>query len=446
MEGALVRILNRPRPIPKTVEEYYYIQRSVWSMIRNAPVRGVGIGNFQFESLGKLDLKNSFYKSNFDRLPRYEHTANILTEIGAELGLVGIVLFLLLLVMAIMMGISGSWKDEYLDRDEIIIFVGLGSALLATLVAGCASFSWFFSVSSLVWVVVTGLWVNRFVFSYSDNRWLKNLKSLKSCWGNSEVKNPQNTKTNKKLKNSANKSGSKCGVMAMVWIVVFFLSAIHVSTLSANYYKQWGTLYLGKLLPSYLQQAEEKFRLSATLYPGDDEVFFLLGLTLERLKKHDDARLAYSESLRLSPYNAEYAYYSARLNIRIGLLREGVSELRRLRTFHPRYIEAYRLEAAVLMLETPLQNLQRAADVLEEALKIQPPDFLEAQLHYDLGELLQKRRNYEDALRHYDQVLKLAPKTELARMVREKRAKTIEARERLKKGLPPIPVHGEHGH
>jgi tetratricopeptide (TPR) repeat protein len=146
--------------------------------------------------------------------------------------------------------------------------------------------------------------------------------------------------------------------------------AIHLRPEDSQAYSNLGGVYLKKGLPDKAQVACEKAR---SIQPKNADAHFNLGLALAAKGRHADAVAAFREELVLRKRAETYLQLAHSLEL-LGKL--GDTE------------EAYR-----------------------RLLELSPDD---AQAHYDLGVILEARKEYAQAVDSYRQAIKHAPKMEFA--------------------------------
>jgi O-antigen ligase len=111
-----------------------------WRMVQGAPLQGVGAGNFTVVSIHYLLAPGALLRDDFIvDVPKVAH--NTYLEVLAELGIVGLTLFLIVIVFSIACAVRAARYAERVGDDQIDILAR------AMVVALCALLAAYFFIS-----------------------------------------------------------------------------------------------------------------------------------------------------------------------------------------------------------------------------------------------------------------------------------------------------------
>jgi len=155
-----------------------------------------------------------------------------------------------------------------------------------------------------------------------------------------------------------------------------------------------------------LDEANIHLLEAISLDPNDYEAHYSLGQTLTRQKKFDDAIRHFSIVLRLRPdYTQAYGYIGS-LFLAKGLLDQAETHLSEALGLDPNYADA-RYNMGQLMLR--LRQFDNAISHLSQAVTLKPDD---AQAHYKLALALAQLQKPGQAVRHYSKAVSLDPQVD----------------------------------
>jgi tetratricopeptide (TPR) repeat protein len=147
--------------------------------------------------------------------------------------------------------------------------------------------------------------------------------------------------------------------------------------------------------------------------PGDARVSFYLGNAFLTLARPDSAAAAYEEAVKL-----DSTYTKAYVNLGIAL-----EDLKRFDEARRRYEQALSIDSTDVLARCHLGHyyhsrgdLQTAVEYYTRAIEIDPRS---AQAHYNLGLAFADTRLFAEAMREWETVIKLSPKSELGRTAAE---------------------------
>ncbi len=308
-----------------------------WEMFKDHPLTGVGLGNYK---LNFIPYKAKFLATprgegyNF-YIPRAAQAHNEYVQIIAELGILGLIALLSLIVILPL----SVWRrlrrnaDEG-DRFDLIL---LACGMVAFLVHALVSFPAHLPASSLAVLVAGGLLFSR---AYGEEATAK--LSL-SGWG---------------MKSA----------LAAVTVIGIVVSVIAGRDLQANVLMGKG---IEQLQLGNIQKAEETLKRSVRLDFAPRQTYYYLAAAQAKLGKYDEALSNYERCLTRFVDEQVYLMY-ADLATTLGKTEEASGALELLLESHPsREIEtrARYIEANIALKE---RDYSRAIDILERLIEDAP--------------------------------------------------------------------------
>jgi tetratricopeptide (TPR) repeat protein len=142
------------------------------------------------------------------------------------------------------------------------------------------------------------------------------------------------------------------------------------------------------------------------LDPNDYEAHYSLGQTMTRQNRYDEAIEQFSIVLRLRPDYIQAHGYMGSLLLAKGLLDQAEIHLSEALHLDPNYVDAH-YNMGQLMLRR--KNLDSAVSYLSRAVTLRPDD---AQAHYKLAEALAQQKQPGQAVIHYSKAVSLAPQVD----------------------------------
>jgi len=155
-----------------------------------------------------------------------------------------------------------------------------------------------------------------------------------------------------------------------------------------------------------LDEANVHLLEAIRLDPNDYESHYSLGQTMTRQKKFDDAIKHFSIVLRLRPDYTQAHGYMGSLFLTIGALEQAEAHLSQALQLDPNYVDAH-YNMGQLMLRR--NRLDDAISHLTRAVTLKPDD---AQAHYKLAEALAQQKHPDQAVVHYSKAVSLEPQVD----------------------------------
>lgn len=347
---------------------------NVWGntlrMVKDHPVRGVGIGNFRvvypaYRSIAELSLTPEGQK--------YSNTHNDLLQILSETGAVGLLVFIWLVITAlrVCLRILRDSKERY----YAFLIIGITGSVCATLAHAFFSSNLRVPSSAMmfwVWLGVAGaIYKNEFIKPRSLN----------------ERKRPS------ALKYSA------------VLLVVVFLASVLIYRmalpLASDIYFKKGQSYSND---NRNLEAVTMYEKAASLFPGNYEPYFMLGNSYQKLGMFPEAFIAYEKASKLNPYDPLISNNLGTIFYRNRQYDKAAAKFEKAVKINPRYFGArYNL----YLLYTQTGKSEEAQRQLAYIMEFKP-EFM--------GNILMKQRNYAAAILAYKKAAEIEPNSEQVHM------------------------------
>jgi tetratricopeptide (TPR) repeat protein len=155
-----------------------------------------------------------------------------------------------------------------------------------------------------------------------------------------------------------------------------------------------------------LDEANGHLLEAIRLDPNDYEAHYTLGQTMTRQKKFDEAIKHFSVVLRLRPDYTQAHGYMGSLLLAKGMLDQAEVYLSKALHLDPNYVDAH-YNMGQLMLRQ--KKLDAAISHLSQAVTLMPDD---AQAHYKLAEALARQKRPGQAIMHYSKAVSLEPQVD----------------------------------
>jgi len=142
------------------------------------------------------------------------------------------------------------------------------------------------------------------------------------------------------------------------------------------------------------------------LDPNDYEAHYSLGQTMTRQKKFDDAIKHFSIVLKLRPDYTQAHGYMGSLLLAKGLLDQAEVHLSQALHLDPNYVDAHYNMGQLMLRQNRFDN---AIIHLSQSVSLKPDD---AQAHYKLAEALAQQKRPGQAITHYSKAVSLEPQVD----------------------------------
>jgi len=351
--------------------------RNAFEMIKDKPLFGSGIGTFK---LNYLD-----YQANFIRdIPFYEkyhlnakEAHNEYLQIGAELGLIGLGIFLSIFFIFFLMVIK-YFNQEKSDRKKIIIF-GLSLGVICFLIHSLFTFPLHVPALGSAFFVIVGLtiaYIQNNDSSYIDKK-IKRFKII------------------------------KYNIRFIIIIIILFISCFIIFNFVVKPYVAELIYFQGMEYNqknnyySALQRYEDAIKYDS----HNGRILHTLGSTNYNLGIYDKAEINLKDSLKYSIdvktyYNLGLVYFQT------GLYEKAEDNFNHTIYLNPKFTKAY-LKLAYLYAVK--KDYDKAILEWNKVLEIEPNFSEKYNVLYFIGMAYQKKEMPEKALEYFLEALQLAP-------------------------------------
>jgi len=398
-------------------------RKAIWGftgmMIKDRPFMGLGIGTYKYNSL-KYQAK--FFEQGQNR-SLYPHgfatkAHNEYLQLWAELGIVGLGIFIWLIICYFNCGIKflKKIKDDYKQG----IIIGLMGAVVAVLVDGIFGFPLHLPATIILFWMALGLTV---AFGESE----KDGKKPEIVLGNFNRENKKDKEKQDKKTRENNKQSNISRFTPLLYILIIFLTIFLCVTVSRPFIARVYWYYANEKIKK--ENWNEAIRIDEKALRWDPylgELYYDIGKILQNKElygiaiKYFDKATKYIDSHNL-PRDIAYNYLNR------GLLDKGVAKLKQA-------ISYQKTEKSMVPLYTDLGNnymragrYKPAEIAFKNALKINPK-YVKA--HYGLAGAYLRQNKLEEGQEELEKVIELAPDSQEANYARD----TIQkiAQEKLK--------------
>jgi O-antigen ligase/Tfp pilus assembly protein PilF len=357
-------------------------------MIKDKPFLGGGIGSFK---INYLDYQARFLKEH----PEYDkywtsakETHNEYLQIGAEIGLLGlgIILIMILKLYSLFLNII---KKEIDDKRKLIYW-GLLIGITSFLIHSLFTFPLHVPALGSAFFIILGLSV-----AY--------IKNFDLTTGRDKERNI-NCLMNGEKKKSKNYRLYILYTILILLVMLALTDIIIVRPYLAEVYAYQGEKYFED--DNYIDSAL-KYRYANKLDPLNGKILFNLGVDYYIVHMYGEAEQAFKESKKY--YNDKSIYGNLGLcYMEMGDYKRAEEEFRYAIYLDPRFIEAYS-DLGFLYFEK--ENYDKSIEQWEKILEIEP-DFREKYIILtNLGMVYDKKGMPDKALEYFVQALQLVPES-----------------------------------
>ncbi len=354
------------------------IWNTTLSMIKEKPILGSGIGSFKMNYLNYQaeHLKDNPYYAKYYSNAREAH--NEYLQIGAELGIIGLGIFLLIFFIYFLMIIK-YFNQEKNDRKKIIVF-GLSLGFICFIIHSLFTFPLHVPALGSAFFIIVGLtivYIKNSDFSYSN----KKIRKLKII--------------NSKLKAVA--------IIIILIVMLFLVNSLVVKPYISELYYFKG---MGYNNDKNYTEALDNLKYAARLDPYNGRILHALGSTYYNLGLYDKAEINLKNSIKYSIdvksyYNLGLVYFQT------GFYKKAEGKFKYTIYLDPKFTKAY-LKLAYLYAKQ--KDYDKAIIEWNKVLEIEEPDFSEKyNVLYYIGLTYQKKQMPDKALEYFLQALQLVP-------------------------------------
>jgi len=359
-------------------------------MIKDRPMLGSGIGTFK---INYLDYQAKYLQDNPSYIKYWAHAGeahNEYIQIGAEMGLIGLGIFILIIFTFYKLIINFLKSGK--NNQKRIIGWGLIGGITCFLIHCLFTFPLHVPALGSAFFIILGLTVvytKDFILLESGKK-----ESKKDCLTNKE-------------KNRENKRLNNFRLNLLYTILILLIALLLIDTIVIRPYLSEVYAYKGKdnFIEKNYQKALSNFKYAAQLDPYNGRILLNLGATYYGLGIYNEAEKALKSSKKY--YNDRNIYRNLGLcYMKLKRFQEAEEELKHAIYLDPKFTKAY-FDLGLLYFEKG--NYEKAIEQWGKILEIDPNFTENYVVLANLGIVYNKKQMPDKALEYFLEALKLAP-------------------------------------
>ena len=365
----------------------FLIWHSTIDMIKDRPLFGSGLGTFP---LHYLNYQADFLQNNPDYLQFLGKAAeahNEYLQIWAEMGIIGLLSFLLIIITFYRNNLNSIKKIKTIEGK--IIIIGLISGVTVTLVHSIFSFPFHIPAVGAAFCSIIGITIA------SENIFCNKSREVKiiDC---------------KKIPffSEKNKKGYKW-IRATLIIIVLILMTLVINTFVLKPYRAELYLYQGRrwLIDKDYDNALPVISFARELDPHNGRVLHALGATYYNLRKYNQG-IYYLQEARKYMIDINTFYILGLSYSELNMFKEAEEEFKQAIYLNPKFTEGYHYLG---LLYFQKRDYSKAIEQWNKILEIEPDFSNKYIVLYNLGMVYEKKEMTDKSLEYYLQALQLAP-------------------------------------
>jgi O-antigen ligase/cytochrome c-type biogenesis protein CcmH/NrfG len=390
-----VSILSLQEP---SIKSRLLIWNTTFDMIKDSPILGIGLGAFE---LNYLKYQAGFLESHPEYINvngKAGEAHNEYLQMAAELGLIGLLLFLLIIGLFYKSSLNFIRKINQ-DRKRLII-LGLGLGITSTLIHSLASFPFHVPALGAVFFLLVGL-----TMAYG-NMSLPNSPNCGNCDDNEEnlKEEEEEDRKSKNREVKSIKSVLKIFIIAILLILtVLLVNNFAIKPYLAEVYYFQG---LKDTFEEEYKRALPKLEYALELDPHNGRILHTLGDVCYNLgdwgRAIEFSRLAVKYRMDKRTFRNLGLFYLA-----ASLYKEAEDNFIYAIYLDPKYSEAYQNLGQLYYLKEGKGDLDRAINIWNKGLEMNANYSNNYVLYYNLGLAYNKKGLAEEALINFNKVLEL---------------------------------------
>jgi O-antigen ligase/Tfp pilus assembly protein PilF len=349
------------------------------NMIKDKPLFGSGIGTFK---INYLDYQARFLKEN-PEYNKYWNNAkeahNEFLQLGAELGLIGLGIFVSIIFIFYYMALSFLKKEKNMEKKMILfgLFLGITCFLIHSL------FTFPFHVLALgsTFFIILGLTI-------------VHLKGYNLSMSQKENKISKFKPKNLRLKIIFS--------ILIIIFMIFIIDSLVIKPYMAEIYYYKGIKF------NYIKNYDKSLYnldYAARLNPHNGRILHALGATYIYLDTFDKAE-EFLQKAKIYIPDIKTFYDLGLLYAKVGLYKKAEEELKHAVYLNPKFYEAY---YALGKLYFSQEDYDNAIEQCKKILEIEPNFNNKYIILYDLGIMHKQKKMLDEALEYFIQALQLVP-------------------------------------
>jgi len=364
-----------------SINTRFLIWKNDLQMIRDRPFLGGGLGSFR---LNYLNYQAKYLQDNPSYIKYWAHAGeahNEYLQIGAEMGLIGLGIFLSIIFIFYNL-ILKYLKKESRDNEKIIVF-GLLMGITCFLIHSLFSFPLHVPALGSAFFIIVGLTIV----------YLKDFRFSK--FGNSKKGN----------KNVIKRQSSRLTILFTILILlvtIFVIDSLVIRPYLAEVYAYKGR---ENLAFAKYNNALSDFEYAAKLDPYNGRILLNLGATYYNLGFFEEAEKTLQQSKEY--YNDRNIYRNLGLcYMKLERFQEAEEEFKHAIYLDPKFTKAY-FDLGLLYFQQ--ENYDKAVEQWNKILEIEPNFPNKYIVLNNLGIVYQKKEMPDKALEYFVQALQLVP-------------------------------------
>ena len=363
------------------------IWNSTIDMIKDRPLLGSGLGTFP---LHYLDYQADFLQNNPDYmqfLGKAAEAHNEYLQIWAEMGIIGLLLFLLIIIIFYRTNLNTIKKIKTIEGK--IVVIGLISGVTITLIHSIFSFPFHIpAVGAAFWFLI-GLAVA------SEDIFVKKEKGVgKINYHEINLNFPKNKNYYKFIK------------IPLIIIIVIFMIII-INAFAIRPYRAELHLYEGRrwLIDKDYKNALPVISYARELDPHNGRVLHALGATYYNLNEYHKS-IYYLKEAKKFIIDVNTFYILGLSYSKLNMFKEAEEELKQAIYLNPKFTEGYHYLG---LLYFQKKDYSKAIEKWNKILEIEPDFSNKYIVLNNLGMVYKKKEMPDEALEYFIQALQLAP-------------------------------------
>ena len=390
----------RPYGFKTNATENIGVRITIWQtayrMFLSRPLFGWGVGTLVYNA--PLH-RPSFYKlKGFGRANIVEHAHSEYFEILAEQGLVGILAFLGLIASFFVYSVK---KLKCLNRDDFYLVSGGICAVFCCLVDNTASVNLRISSTGVTFWLLVGI-MNRITMGFDGDR---HGHQYQGFLEHQEERAPAS------LMHAGKHLNLKFLSVLLIILVGIFLWISALKPLFADLHLGRVTKVLKKYGPP--EASLRECEVALMYEPTNVDALFLIGNIYASHGRWKEARIAYENVARFSPFRGQLDYNLGLAYFNTGLPEKAINSFRIATEIDSTDYMAYQMLGLCYTVsadwQRSLEAFKKASEAKREiaALEGNDPFFLDA--FYNMGTAYYKLGEKREAIEIYDKISKIAP-------------------------------------
>ena len=370
-----------------SLREHLLKWQSTMDMIKDRPLFGSGLGTFP---LYYLNYQADFLQRNPEYLNfvgKAEEAHNEYLQIWAEMGIIGLLLFLLIIIIFYRTNLNSIKKIKTIEGK--IVIIGLISGVTITLIHSIFSFPFHIpAVGAAFWFII-GITIASEKIFCNKSKGVKIIDCKKISFFSEK-----------------NKKGYKW-IRATLIIMVLILMTLVINTFVLKPYRAELYLYQGRrwLIDKNYKNALPVISFARELDPHNGRVLHALGATYYNLGKYNQGIYYLQEAKKYMKDVNTFCILGLSYS-KLNMFKEAEEEFKQSIYLNPKFTEGYHYLG---LLYFQKEDYDKAIEQWRRILEIEPNFSNKYIVLNNLGMVYEKKEMTDKSLEYYLQALQLAP-------------------------------------